>query len=173
MVSGPVHAVVGEHEDDHRVPLSLHGSRDDAAAAADAYRAQERTPIAPYESVAGDPSAYLFERFDDYTVETWDVEGDSSVKPASGAAAAAGEGSLLRRTPALLAGLVGVGGAATVVDRVTLDSLLALPPSTLALLAYLLAGLVVGAYVAAFIAIVGVRAAASRVQRVPVTQRSE
>ncbi|MFC4358114.1 hypothetical protein ACFO0N_09155 [Halobium salinum] len=174
MPSRSVHAVVGEHEDDHRVPLSLHGSQDDATAAADAYRNRERAPVAPYESVAGGPSEYLFERFDAYTVETWDVEADSAWTPTLGAPSAVGEGGrFLRRTPALVAGLVGVGAVATAVDRVTIESLLALPPSTLALLVYLLAGLVVATYVVAFVATTGLRRAASRTQRVPVTQRSE
>ncbi|MFC6726430.1 hypothetical protein ACFQE1_19090, partial [Halobium palmae] len=90
----PVYAVVGEHEDDHRVPLSLHDSESAAEGTAADYRSRDRVPTAPYETIAGDPSGYLYERFDDYTVEAWELEdgsgADSERRPgASGATGSA------------------------------------------------------------------------------------
>lgn len=161
MPSRPVHAVVGEHEDDHRVPLSLHGSASAAEGAAADYRSRERAPTAPYETIAGDPSEYLYERFDAYTVETWELEDGPAVdseprREASGSSSAASDGDSLRRPPAVLAGLVGLGALFMLGSSV---SVLSLTLSEVGILSILLSGLVFGAYAVAFLATVGVRSA--------------
>lgn len=69
-----LHVVVGEHENDYRVPLSLHESSDAAVAAAADYRRRDRPAVAPYESLAGSAPSYVNDRFDRYNVEEWPVE---------------------------------------------------------------------------------------------------